>query len=86
MARRKKIKELLSYALVKNTSIKKIHLKQSSSPCIFQFVNLVKHCQQLETVVFKWQIFSEKIVSHVIMQLHVKHLILQDCCMTPKCA
>ena len=39
-----KIKELLSYALTKNTSIKKIHLKECTSPCIFHFVDLAKHC------------------------------------------
>ena len=49
---------------------------------INQFVNIVKHSQQLETVYFKGTGVTKEMTSHIMTQLAIKWLILLDCDIT----
>ena len=71
--------ELLKSALENNTSIKEIWLKDVHDNYINQFVDIAKHCQQLETVHFNGNGITKQMASHIMMQLAIKQLVFMQC-------
>ena len=53
---------------------------------INQFVDIVKHCQQLENVHFNGFRITEEMASHILSQLAIKQLVFKQCGITEEVA
>ena len=73
---------LLKSAVVRNTTIKDIHVKSQGAPVNNQVVEIVNHSQQLQSINFKFCQIMKELVAHMMMQLSIKQLIFMDCSIT----
>ena len=61
-------------------------MKDVHANYINQFVDIVKHSQQLKTIHFNGNRITKEMASHIMMQLAIKRLIFTECEITASVA
>ena len=62
------------------------YIRRNYASYINQFVDIAKHCQQLETIHFNGFNITEEMASHIMTQLAIKRLIFKQCRITEEVA
>ena len=76
----------ITSALLRNTSIREIHLNGCEGMNLYHFVNIVKCCHLLEEVIFHRLNIHEAEMSYILMELDVKVVHFKKCNITEKVA